>query len=195
MKFRYNYTGKVNPILGLPYLEYETLFFSETDNVWKKTKGEIKNRNFVFEVVETDTKIKALQNGNHNFYEYEIDIDQLICEPIKLNSLRNFIIAKRTTDKYKDYIGRVARLKNISKEDKYSIQKLDWYGGLNFKLELGVLFPKLLNELVIRDKKRDLEETFRFIIFDFLNINEILKKEIVEYNKIMNNKMNDPNIA
>ena len=65
MKFRYNYTGNENPILKLPYLEYETLFYSEKDNIWKKTKSIIKDMKFVFEEAKTDKKRKLIQKKDY----------------------------------------------------------------------------------------------------------------------------------
>ena len=194
MDFRYNYTGNPNPILGPPYLEYETLFFSEKDKVWKKTKDRYDENlgKFIHDIVEVATSKKEIQKRNEyidfNYYEYNVDIDLLLKEPIKINSLLNFITAKRTTDNYKDFISRVMKMEGINKYELSKINKLDWYGGLDFKLELGVLFPKLIEKLVIKNEKKDLEETFRFIVFDFLNINKILEKEIKEFNKIMNAK-------
>lgn len=192
MNFRYNYTGNPN----FHILEYETLFFSENDNEWKKTKDRYSKElnRFTHDIVKVDNKRNQIRKRydhiDYNYYEYDVDIDLLLKEPLKINCLRNFIIAKETTDNYTKYIGRVSKLSNINEKEKMSIQKMDWIGGLNFKLELGILFPEILKNLVIQNEKRDLEETFRFIIFDILDINKIFEKEIKEYNKIMNAKIN-----
>lgn len=192
MKFRYNYTGRENQILKSPYLEYETLFFSEKDQTWKKTKNRFDRDKggFIHDIVIVDSERKSIQEIKNkidfNFYEYEIDIDLLLKFPIKINCLRNFIIAYKTTVNYREYVSKIYNLPGLNKEDIKS--EMNWYGGLDINLELGILFPDIFEKITTKGEKRDLKETFRFIVFDYLDINKILEHEIKNYNKIMNSK-------
>lgn len=191
MKFKYYTEGKPNEILGFPYLQHETLYFCEKDSVWKKTKSRIESGEIIHDIVNVEKERRIINANNYNFYDYEVNVDILLKSPIKAYCLRNFIIAKTATDNYRLYIGRVGRLSGIDNEEFLSITKLDCFGGLDLNLELGILFPDLLESLVIRNEKKNLEETFRFIIFDHLDINEMLKAELKEYNAIMNRKMKE----
>ncbi len=186
MKFRYSYTGFFNKIFGEPYLEYETLFLK--DGIWRKTKSiyDESKKKYIYPSINVDKKRRIVNTHrnyeNYNFYEYEIDIDYLEQEPYKLKALQNIILAKRTTDNYKDFIAKVLR-----KHKNFEISH-NWYGGLDFLQELGILFPKIYKE-IYGNGRCDLEATFHFLCFDIIDFNKILAPDLKNYNKMLNEKI------
>lgn len=187
MKFRYAHTCRYNAILGEPYLEYETLFLDK-NNEWRKIVS-IYNENekrFNHLKVEADKKrcvVNVIETKpSYNYYEYEIDIKHLENKPYKLKALQNIIIAVETTDNYRSFIS------DVLKKNKDMRIPHNWYGGLEFNQELGLMFPKIYDKLYGR-MKVDLFATFKFICFDVVDFNKILEAELTNYNRMLNNKI------
>ena len=112
------------------------------------------------------------------YCEFEIDIEKLKKEPIKLLALRHLLIAIKTTRNYQVFQGKILR--------KYPNEKTnnDWYSGFDFNIEVGLLFPKIYQKIYMNtDLKVDLMDLFEFIT-DNIDFNKIFENDRKKIKKI-----------
>jgi hypothetical protein len=186
MKFRYQITNTINPILK--GFEYETIF-QDNNGDWRSIEREFTEKGLIFPIVEAIQKRIEVSNNSlmfkndtfFNYYEHEIDITILQRNKIAARALWYAIKAEEQSE----VIREVAASKEISREMRLDlIYKKDT--GFDLRREIAILIPELYP--LIPRKMFDCFNTFKFLLR--LN-NDLFKEELKQYNSLINEQIKE----
>ena len=186
MKFRYQITNTINPIIK--GFSYETIF-QDKNGDWRSIEREFTEKGLIFPIVEAIQKRMEVSNNSlmfkndtfFNYYEHEIDITILQRNKIAARALWYAVKAEEQSK----VIREVAASKEISREMRLSlIYKKDT--GFDLRREIAILIPELYP--LIPKKMFDCFNTFKFL----LRLNkELFKEELKQYNSLINEQIKE----